>query len=127
MGSVIGETNNFLLQYRERYPYIPVCTDITETFKITIAYLLGLLNLCSFTHDIYGFVLCKATAPFWGKGLVDAIHNEGCRVAVSGYGEELNKPERLLECIEYGVDFIMSDRPDLLQSLLTKKKKKKFI
>ena len=122
LGSVITSTNAYIINYRERYPDVPNCTDIINTFKMTLDYYLGLLNLHTFEHTMYGFVLCKATLPFWGKGLVDAMHNHGCRVTVSGFGEELNKPERLRECIEYGVDFIMTDRPDILQGLLFRDK-----
>lgn len=119
LGSCMRATNQLAL--REKYTRnmkIPVCTDILQSFEITTAYLTNFLDLYHFEHDIYGFVLCHATVPFWSRGLVDAIHRHGRRVAVSSYGQELNKPERLADAIAFGVDFIMTDRPDILQPLL---------
>jgi glycerophosphoryl diester phosphodiesterase len=119
LGSVIRSTNATILEIRDS-PKVPVCTDIVQSFEITGAYYCNMLSRYTFDHDIYGFVLCRATSYFWRQGLVEAIHEAGRRVAVSSYGNELNKMERLKECIAFGVDFIMTDRPDLLQSLLKK-------
>ena len=121
LGSVLSATNS-LIRRRRNSPAVPVCTDIIQTFKITLAHFFNLLDLYHFEHDVYGFVVCVATTPFWTKALIEAIHGHGRRVTVSGYGQELNKPERLKQCIEYGVDFIMTDRPDLLQPLLDEMK-----
>lgn len=119
LGSCMRATNQLALKEKyERNMKIPVCTDIIQTFEITSAYMTNLLDFYHFKHDIYGFVLCRATTPFWSRNLVDAIHSHGRRVAVSSFGQELNKPERLAEAISFGVDFIMTDRPDLLQPLL---------
>jgi len=63
-------------------------------------------------HKIFGYILNQGTNIFWSKGLVDAVHSAGCHVLVCG--EELDKEEVQRQCIEYGVDFIMTDRPDIL-------------
>lgn len=125
LGSCMRATNQLALKEKyERNMKIPVCTDIVQSFEITTAYMTNLLDSYHFEHDIYGFVLCRATSPFWSKGLVDAIHRRGRRVAVSSFGQELNKPERLAEAISFGVDFIMTDRSDLLQPLLSSEEAK---
>jgi glycerophosphoryl diester phosphodiesterase len=119
LGSCMRATNQLALKEKyERNMKIPVCTDILQSFEITTAYMTNFLGAYHFEHDIFGFVLCRATTPFWSRGLVDAIHSRGRRIAVSSFGQELNKPERLAEAISFGVDFIMTDRPDLLQPLL---------
>lgn len=119
LGSCMRATNQLALKEKyERNMKIPVCTDIVQSFEITTAYMTNLLDSYHFEHDIYGFVLCHATSLFWSRKLVDAIHSRGRRVAVSSFGQELNKPERLAEAISFGVDFIMTGRPDLLQPLL---------
>jgi len=57
---------------------------------------------------------------FWSKGLVDALHQAGCQVLVCG--DALDSEEIQLQCIDYGVDFIMSDRPDVLTNTMRKMK-----
>ena len=119
LGSVMRDTNT-MIRNLTFHTKIPVCSDIGASVKVLTAYHLGLLDYCNLVHDIYGFVLCKATLPFWCKGFVDALHARNRRVVVSGYGEELCKRERLGDCLQYGVDFIMVDRPDLMNELMTK-------
>lgn len=126
LGSVVRTTNNLLLEIRAAQK-VPVCTDILQTFEITLGHWFGLLNHYTFEHDIYGYVLCGATSLFWTQSLVETLHNYGRRVILSGYGEELNKVERLEEAISFGVDFIMTDRPDLLQPLLLGKRSQSIV
>ncbi len=117
LGSVLSTTNTLIRELRLSKS-VPVCTDITQTFKITLAHIFGLLDLYEFDHDIYGFVLCPATSLFWTASLVDAIHKRGKRVVVSGYGETLSSVDRMKQAISFGADFIMTDRPDLLNTIL---------
>jgi len=117
IGSVVSETNALILRLRDS-PNVPVCVDIQETLRVLGAYYLGLLDRHKLVHDIYGFVLCKATLPFWSRGFVEAIHKQGRRVVVSGYGDEMNKRHRLIECLEYGVDIIMVDDPGLMREIM---------
>lgn len=117
LGSVMSNTNT-MIRNLTLATKIPVCSDIHASIKVLVAYHLGLLDYCTLEHDIYGFVLCKATLPFWCKGFVDALHERNRRVVISGYGEELCKRERLGECLQYGVDFIMVDRPDLMSEIM---------
>lgn len=117
LGSVVSETNALIMRLRDS-PKVPVCVDIQETFGVLAAYYAGLIDHRELNHDIYGFVLCKATLPFWSQGFIDAIHRQGRRVVVSGYGEEMNKRQRLIECLEYGVDIIMVDDPVLMRDIM---------
>jgi glycerophosphoryl diester phosphodiesterase len=93
-----------------------VITDITQTVAITTAYGTGLLNWYTFDHSIYGFILTTATDLFWGQGLINAMHAKGLKVLVCG--PECNNVERLKESMNFGVDFIMTDEPNVFYSLL---------
>lgn len=110
LGSVLSEPNKILHVYHDSR-LVPICTDITETFKITILYFLGLLDHYTFRHTLYGFILLPVTRPFFTKGLVNELHRRHCMVLVCG--SELNKRETIEECISYGAEFIMLDRPDV--------------
>jgi glycerophosphoryl diester phosphodiesterase len=98
---------------------VPVITDISETFKITIAYGTGLWHNYRFQQDIFGFVLLPATLRYFTRGVVEALHQRNIKVLVCG--EEVNNEQHIRECIEWGVDFIMTDRPDRLSKLLIRK------
>jgi glycerophosphoryl diester phosphodiesterase len=113
LGSVLRKTNHRLFEWRKsvgREKTIPICTDILQTFEITIAHFIGLLHHYTMIHDIYGFIMLPSTRHFFTKALVDAIHQKGGRVLVCG--EELNKEETIKKCIDFGVDYIMVDQPD---------------
>jgi glycerophosphoryl diester phosphodiesterase len=117
LSSVFTEANE-ALQLGRPLPSTPVATTIAETMKMLAYYELGLLAHYQPQHDIYGFVLCRPTLPLWNAQLVQAIHSLGCRVAVFPWGEELNRVERMRECVQFGVDYIMVDRPDLMLAVL---------
>lgn len=119
LGSALYRPNRFILQNRTNKS-MPISTDISQSIEIIGLHKLGLLDGYAFEHDIFGFVLCGATSFVWTRALVEDVHKRGKRVAISSYGKELNKVERLREAIAYKVDFIMTDRPDLLQALLKK-------
>lgn len=118
LGSVLSEPNRLLNVYYDSR-LIPICTDITETFKITILYFLGLLDHYALEHSLYGFILLPITRPFFTKGLVEALHKRDCMVLVTG--SELNKRETVEQCLSYGVEFLMTDRPDVYQRLIRDK------
>jgi len=96
--------------------HVPIVTDLTSTLAILGAYWLGALHWYTFEHQVFGFILSEYTDMFWSKGLVDAIHEAGCKVLVCG--DHLNIEEFQQQCIDYGVDFILSDRPDVLQKTM---------
>lgn len=116
-GSVFEECNTLLREVRHSSD-VPVITDITQTFLATIAYGTGLWRFYHFVHDIYGFILLEKTRKFFTRGLVDALHEKGVKVLVCG--DDLDKKEVLQQCIDYGVDYIMTDRSDVLGNLLNK-------
>jgi len=116
LGSVLLGCNNLLAQLKP--PHVPLITDISATVSIMSLYFTGFLKWYTFQHSIFGFILNESTAMFWSKGLVEALHKEGLKVLVCG--EELDKEDIIRQCIDYGVDFIMSDRPDVLKETLNK-------
>lgn len=119
LGSVFESSNHLLRELRPSKE-TPVVTDLTQTFKLLMAYAMNALGWVSVPQDIFGFVLLDRTKRFFTKGLVEALHQKGLRVLVCG--EELSSVEVLNECICYGVDFILTDRPDLLSLVSTKNK-----
>jgi len=114
LGSCDTDCNTLLSKLKP--PSVPLITDVYSTVVIITAYMAGCLDWYTFEHKIFGFILIPSTTIFWSKGLIDAIHQAGCQILVCG--EELDKIERQRECIEYGVEFIMSDRPDILKQTL---------
>lgn len=123
LGSVLRDCNSMILQTRLS-SQVPVCTDVIQTLKILARYHLGLLFTYNFTHDMVGFVLHRTNTFVWSGEFVRAIQASGRRVVVSGFGEELNKESRLRECVQYGVDYIMTDRPDLLQRIIEEERER---
>jgi glycerophosphoryl diester phosphodiesterase len=117
LSACFREANEALFRWRPS-THVPMGTTIGETFKLFFYYYTGLIEHYEVTHDIYFFVLCRPTLPFWSRNLVTMVHSLGCRMAVSAFGPEMTRPARLRQCIEYGVDFIMTDRPDVLARLL---------
>lgn len=116
LGSVFEKPNQMLFQMRPS-SNVPVITDISQTFAIVVAYNTGFLDWYTWKgHAIFGYILLKATDFFWSKGLVDELHSQGLKVMVCG--AELNRAERIKECIEFGVDFIMTDQPDIYNSAI---------
>jgi glycerophosphoryl diester phosphodiesterase len=110
LGAVPPDSNSLLMQTRPKT--IPLITDLTSTIAIITAYWIGALHWYTFEHDVVGFILDNYTTWFWEKGLVDALHKAGVKVLVCGDHLNLDKVQK--ECIEAGVDFVLSDRPDLL-------------
>ncbi len=117
LSAVFGEANGELQRLRPA-PSTPVATTIAETLRMLAYYETGLLAHYTPQHDIYGFVLCKPTLLLWSARLIAAIHALGRRVAVFPWGDALNDPQRMRECLQWGVDYIFVDRPDLMQRVM---------
>ncbi len=79
-------------------------------------YELGGLGLCTIKHQLFGFILRKETRRFWSQGLVEALHARGMRVLVCG--PDLDDPDVLAQCLEWHCDFLLTDSPDVLQSVI---------
>jgi len=113
LGSVFESSNELLREIRD--PGVEVITDITQTFKLVIAYNINTLGYVSVPQDVCGFVLIERTKKFFSFGIVKALHEKGLKVLLCG--EELSKIEVLRECLLHKVDYILTDRPDLLNKL----------
>jgi len=124
LGAVPPDANETLRRLRKADT--PVVSDYVTSVELVKAYYnplnLGRLSGFNFPHDIFGFILMERSEWVWGKGLVQAVHAIGKRVLVCG--EALDSEERLAECIEYGVDFILCDRPDVLSKVLVEHRAK---
>jgi glycerophosphoryl diester phosphodiesterase len=103
---VFEECNQLLRQIRP-LEATPVITDITQTFKITTAFRMGIWRMCTIEHEIFGFILLPPTLRFFTKQLVDALHGRGVKVLICG--AEVNKEENLKKWIDFGVDYILID------------------
>jgi glycerophosphoryl diester phosphodiesterase len=115
LGSVFQSCNRYLRKVRQSEA-VPVCSDIRQTFRILGAYYTWLLPHYRFQQEVAGFILLDRTQRFWHWDLVAKVHASGVRVLLCG--DELSRPEVLRECVAHGVDYIMTDRPDLLQQIL---------
>lgn len=122
LGSVFAGCNRYLRRVRSS-PAVLVCTDIKQTFLVTLAHGTALWPRYRFVQDVYGFILLPPTRRFWSMQLIADVKAAGARVLLCG--AELSRPEVLRECVAWGVDFIMTDRPDLLQQILAEGKKEK--
>lgn len=121
LGSVMSDANRLIRQTRPSAS-IPIIGDILTTLAVIAAYYTGTIRLFNFEHNWIGFVLCKPNVAFFNAGFFKAIKHCGIKTLVSGFGEEMNQELRLRQCIEYEIDYIMTDRPDLLQKLLEERK-----
>jgi len=108
LGSVSQDANQLLSTLR--LPTMPLITDAPTTISIVMAFMSGMGFSLEIKHDIVGYILSPQTRMFWKKDLVDAIHGKGKKVLVSG----VDATEDQKQCIQWGVDFILSDRPDIL-------------
>jgi len=119
LGSVVPVTNTYLAGAKP--DYVPLTTDAGTTIKFTLWLSLGIK--CDWKHDIYGYFLLPATAHFFGENIVKQIHNQGKKVVVAG--NSTSNVDTLKQLIAWGVDIIMTDRPDLLSELMGRTKKEK--
>lgn len=123
LGSVFQSCNRYLRKVRKGGAAVPVCSDIRQTFRILGAYYSHTLtSRYEFQQEVAGFILLDRTQRFWHWDLVDKVHAKGVRVLLCG--EELSRPDVLRECVTHGVDYIMTDRPDLLQQILDETEKR---
>lgn len=122
LGSVMSDTNRLIRQTRPSAS-IPICSDILTTLAVIAVYYTGTIRLFNFEHNWIGFVLCKPNVAFFNAGFFKAIKRCGVKTLISGFGEEMNQENRLRQCLEYEIDYIMTDRPDLLQKIIEERKR----
>jgi glycerophosphoryl diester phosphodiesterase len=118
LGSVFQSCNLYLRQVRHS-PTVPVCSDIRQTFRMLRLYYMRQLGHYEPQQDVAGFILLAKTRRYWAWEMVAELKKRGVRVLLCG--DELSKPDVLRECVARGVDYIMTDRPDLLQAVLEEK------
>ena len=112
VGSVFEAPNRYLREKRASPAQRPCVSDMGQTFAATIAYGTGAWPLYRFEHEVFGFILRDETARFWSRGLVEAVRARGVRVLVCG--DWVSRVEVMRDCVAWGVEYIMTDRPDLL-------------
>jgi len=117
LGSVVGDTNTLLRTLRKHS--VPVTSDAATTTSMTIGHFSGLLSFCTISHDIFGYMLFPTSSNFWKKSLVDAMHKLGLPVLLCGADTE----EEQIQCIEWGVDIILTNDPGVLRNTLDKYQK----
>jgi len=110
LGAVTPSANALLMA--EKPAHVPIVSDAATTLSITTSNMMGGLDKYNFRHDIIGFFLVGATTFFFTKGLVDGVHKAGKKFVVAG--SSLDSVAMQKQCLEWGVDIIMSDRPDSL-------------
>lgn len=116
LGSVFGPVNQILRQQRSG---VPISTDTKESIRIISLYQFGLLEMHHFHHQIFGFILRKETRRFWSYDLVRTLRGRGIQILVCG--SDLDDPSVLRECIAWGCEYILTDSPDVLHSIMNEK------
>jgi len=114
LGAVTPAANALLLA--EKPAHVPLVTDAGTTISIMMSHLMGRLDNYVFKHDIVGFFMTSATSLFFTKALVDATHKAGKKFVVAG--GSLDYEAAMQQCIDWGVDIIMTDRPDAMANLM---------
>jgi len=115
LGSVVPETNAFLA--KEKPLHVPLVSDAATTIKFTPWLAMGVT--CNWTHDIFGYFLTPSTSLFFSKNVVEQVQKQGKKVVVAGFS--LDDREVLKNLLAWGVDIVMTDRPDILRELMSEK------
>jgi len=112
----VDRTINKELQ-KQKFPSIPICTDIETMLKFSQAYKQGQVDEnYPYEHDIIGFFLEPHTRSFITKDLINTIHKAGKPLALAG--SLLDDSNVQKEMIELGIDILFTDRPDVLRKTL---------
>jgi len=114
LGAVPIEANEMLSILKA--PETPLISDYQASVEIVKSFMLGQIKSFQFKHDIFGFIITEQTKWVWTKNLVNALHSVGKRVLVCG--DECDEPDFQKQCYNWGVDFILTDRPDTLAQTL---------
>jgi len=115
LGAVPSETNTLLNLLKS--PITPLVSDSASSIQFVMSHLSGVTNI-QVNHNIIGFYFSSATIMFFSANLVEAIHRAGCKLIV--VGDFLDNPSFQKQCVEWGVDIILSDRPDILSQTMNR-------
>jgi len=113
VGAVSPDVNQILGFLKS--PSVPITSDTKGTLEFFMQNQGLTLEL---KHNIIGFIFSPATMMFFSPELVTAAHSLGCKFAVVGSPLDFTKFQK--QCIDWGVDFIFSDRPDILAQTMNK-------
>eukprot|EP01127_Copromyxa_protea_P009880 TRINITY_DN2364_c0_g1_i1.p1 TRINITY_DN2364_c0_g1~~TRINITY_DN2364_c0_g1_i1.p1 ORF type:complete len:238 (+),score=35.86 TRINITY_DN2364_c0_g1_i1:344-1057(+) len=119
LGSVVPSCNALLTELKPKST--PLTTDASTAAKLALGNITGLIGWVDFPQEIFGFLLFggnlgNAVEKLWRKSLVDAIRERESLVMICG----ADTTEKQRECIEWGVDFILTNNPDVLRETLRK-------
>jgi len=109
LGAVPTETNALLQLLKS--PIVPLVSDSSASIHFVMSHLGGNTAI-EVSHNIIGFFFSPATMMFFSAELVAAAHKSGCKFIV--VGDVLDNEAFQKQCIDCGVDIILSDRPDIL-------------
>jgi len=118
VGAVPRSANLKLLELKPKF--VPCCPDYLTMVKLMACYYLGTLKDCYIPHEIVGFPLIGVN--ILSKELISELHQLNKKVIV--FGTLLNDETVIENCLDYGVDLFVVDRPDLLSEVLEEFKKK---
>jgi len=115
LGAVPIDANEMLSILKK--PDTPIISDYQGSIDIVKAFMFGQFKTFEFKHDIFGFIITEQTKYVWTKNLIDGLHSVGKRVLICG--DQCDDPLFQRQCYEWGVDFILADRPDILTETLS--------
>jgi glycerophosphoryl diester phosphodiesterase len=97
-------------------PAVPITSDTTGTLEFVMQK--GIIT-GELRHNIIGYIFSPATMMFFSPDLVTAAHALGCKFAAVGSPLDFSKFQK--QCIDWGIDLILTDRPDVLAETMTYK------
>lgn len=101
---------------RLKPPGVPTSPDVSSMIWMYIFHMCGLLWLVPMRFEIVGTTAHRFGYKVLNKRLVKAFHARKRLMAV--FGDHLDTADGQLECLKFGCDLLVSDRPDILHASL---------
>jgi len=121
VGAIDPEVNQILALLKSST--VPITSDTTAS--ITFVMKQSEMTVEELQHNLIGYMFSPATMMFFSAELVAAAHTLNRKFIAVGSPLDLPKFQR--QCIDWGVDIILTDRPDVLAQTMGKGVKKLFL
>jgi len=98
---------------------IPIAPDFTTVITWMLTYVLGISWILPTRRSMMGSHISDLTKNILTPGLISDWKRRNMKIVL--FGEGLNDAESQKECIQKGVDLLLTDRPDILKEVLKRK------
>jgi glycerophosphoryl diester phosphodiesterase len=113
-GAVEPEINQILRKKKPKN--VPLAADFATMKQIHGCYVNGTLANLQIEHEIVGFMVDNTLLSLLNEQLFQEFHKKGKWIAL--FGPALNNEDIIRRVVSLDTDLILSDRPDLLRSVL---------